>query len=48
MYKIVSKTKIRNKKADEDIDQMKWELNELQWNINFSLNDKLIHHSGEK
>ncbi|XP_025190964.1 cilia- and flagella-associated protein 43-like [Melanaphis sacchari] len=48
LNKVTSKTKMRNKKADEDIGQMKWELNELKRQINFSLNDNLIHHSGEK
>jgi len=48
LYKIASKTKKRNKKVDKDIDQMKWELNELKCHINFGLNDKLIYHSGEK
>ncbi|XP_060835447.1 cilia- and flagella-associated protein 43 isoform X1 [Rhopalosiphum padi] len=48
MFKTVRDTKNKNKKADEDIDQMTCELTELKCLIDYGLNDKLIRHSSEK
>ncbi|XP_026806697.1 cilia- and flagella-associated protein 43-like [Rhopalosiphum maidis] len=48
MFKTVRDTKNKNKKADEDIDQMTRELTELKCLIDYGLNDKLIRHSSEK
>ncbi|XP_060871614.1 cilia- and flagella-associated protein 43 isoform X4 [Metopolophium dirhodum] len=48
MYKTERDTKNKNKKADEEIDQMTCELTKLKCLIDYGLNDKLMHHSGEK
>lgn len=48
MLKTIRDTKNKNKKADEDIDQMTCELTELKCLIDYSLNDKLMRHSSEK
>jgi len=48
MYKTERDTKNKNKKVDKEIGQMTSELTELKCLIDFSLNDKLMHHSNEK
>lgn len=48
MYKTERDIKNKNKKADEEIDQMTSELTELKSLIDYGLNDKLMHHSREK
>eukprot|EP00102_Acyrthosiphon_pisum_P019141 XP_016656351.1 PREDICTED: cilia- and flagella-associated protein 43-like [Acyrthosiphon pisum] len=48
MYKTERDIKNKNKKADEEIEQMTCELTELKCLIDYGLNDKLMHHSGEK
>lgn len=48
MCKTEKDIKNKNKKADEEIDQMTSELTELKCLIDYSLNDKLMHRSSEK